>query len=200
MNRATDPRRVTHLFPTFLGLRLLPVSLFFLIVGIAPPLVGPLSTPVQAVLIIAAVGAIWPIHRWYRREYGVVEPARLALGRNWMILGGITVAFVAMGLGAHRLGGVETQVLLLVLVFFVTAVLFALPRVFGGGSMAITVLAAIVILGIALLLAAGRNPGWFNYLGSLFSFSVGLMLCAAGVLEHHLLTDALGRPGGGHDV
>ena len=41
MNRSADPRRVTHLFPAFLGLRLLPVGLFFLILAIAAPTVGP---------------------------------------------------------------------------------------------------------------------------------------------------------------
>ena len=200
MNQIADPRRVTHLFPAFLGLRLLPVAAFFLVVGVAAPTVGPLSTPVQAVMVVAALVAIWWIHSWYRREFGVVEPERLALGRSWMILIGISVAFVAMGVGAHQIGGVETQVLFVVLVFFATAVLFALPRAFGGGAGAIGLLAVIVLAGVAVLLVAGRNPSWFNYLGSLFSVAIGGMFGAAGIIEHRLLADALGASEGGGDV
>lgn len=200
MNRARDVRHVTHIFPTFLGLRLIPVGLWFLVVGLASSVGGRLPTGVLAVLVVLATASIWPIHLWYRREFGVVEPERLGLGRNWMILLGLGLAVLALSLGAQKLGGTATLVLLLVLVFFATAVLFALPRAFGGGTMAIALLSAVVVLGAALLLLIGRDPARFNYLGALFSLVVGVILCAAGVVEHLLMKRALDRLGSGDDV
>lgn len=200
MTRVGDPRRITHLFPSFLGLRLVPVGLFFVIVGIASPLVGIVPTAALVALLAIAVAAVYPIHRWYRREFGVVEPERLALGRNWAILAGLLIAVLAMGVGAQRLGGTSAQVLLLVVVFFLTAALFALPRAFGGGGKALAALVAIVVLGVALLLAAGSDPVRFNHLGALFSLVVGVTLCTAGVIEHRLLARTFDRNGAGFDV
>lgn len=200
MTGPEQARRVTRVFPAFLGLRLVPVGLFFLSIGVASPFPGETPTWVQAILFLAAAAAIWPIHGWYRREFGAVEPERLRLGRNWMILAGLVVAVLAMSAGAHRLGGISIQVLLVVVTFFLTAVLFALPRAFAGSSAELTLLAAMVVLGVAILLFAGRDPVSFNYLGALFSGAVGMMLCTAGVIEHRRLIRTLGRPGTAGDV
>lgn len=197
MSEPREFRHVTRLFPSFLGLRLLPVGAFFLAVGLASPLPGELPTPLQAVLLVIALAAIWPIHRWYRREYGTVEPERLGLGRNWVILAGLAVATVAMALGAQRFGGESRQVVLLVAVLLVTAVLYALPRAFGGGGLAVAVVAAIALLGAAVMLAVGRDPLGFNRLGTLFSLIVGIALSLAGWLEHRLLRRTLDRLGAG---
>ena len=193
MKRAEDLRRVTHLFPTFLGLRLVPVGLWFVVFVLAERLTGPVPTALHVVLAALAAAAIWPIHRWYRRELGVVEPERLGMGRNRVILLGLALAVLAFGLGAQRLGGTTAQVVLLVVILFATAVLYAQPRAFGGGLTGIALIIAAAVLGIPPLLAAGRDPASFNNLGALFALTVGVTLCAAGVLEHHLLKRQLGR-------
>ncbi len=195
MSRAQDLRHLTQLFPTFLGLRLVPVGLWFLAVALVSPLPG-LHEGLLGALAALAAGAIWWVHLWYRREFGVVEPRRLGMGRSWALLLGLGVAVAAFGLGASRLGGTASLVLVLVLVLFVTAVLFALPRVFGGGLKVIALLAGVVLLGAVVLLAAGRDPVRFNHLGALFSLSVGAILIAAGAIEHRLMTRALDRLAG----
>lgn len=193
MSEPRELRHVTRLFPSFLGLRLLPVGGFFLGVGLASMLPGELPSSVQAVLLVVSVAAIWLIHRWYRREYGRVEPERLGLGRNWTILAGLAVAAVAMAIGAQKFGGEGRQVVLLVMVFLVTAVLYGLPRAFGGGGLAMAVVAAIAVLGAAVILAVGRDPLGFSRLGTLFSVIVGIALAVAGWLEHRLLRRTFDR-------
>ncbi len=198
MNR--DLRHITQIFPTFLGLRLVPAGAFFLIVGGASPLVGPVPTAAQAVLAVLAVAAIWWIHLWYRREFGVVEPARLGWSRSWMFLLGLGVAVLAMSLGARSFGGTTTLVLLVVLTLFATAVLYALPRTLGGGTMAVALVAAVVLLGAIVIMAMGSDPLRFNYLGAFFSLAIGVVLCAAGVAEHLSMKQALHGAGTGDDV
>lgn len=51
------------LFPTFLGLRLVPMGLWFLTVGMLAPLPGRLSTSLYGALLALTAAAIWAIHR-----------------------------------------------------------------------------------------------------------------------------------------
>ena len=185
-------RSVTHLFPGALGLRLLPVGLWFLAISI--PGLRPFPGPLHLVLGLLAALSIWPIHRWYRARYGFVQPERLRFGRNWAILLGLVVAGGALGLGA-ALPGVGTLVLTLVLVLFGTAVAFALPQPFPGGRLAAVLLLLVAGLCAVLLITLTRDPAPLGSMGGLFSRSVGALLCLAGVIEHRLLTRALDKLG-----
>lgn len=200
MTRTEDLRHVTHIFPTFLGLRLIPVGLLFLIVGVAAPLVGRIASGPRALLAVLAVAAIWPIHRWYRREFGTVEPERLGLGRSWMILAGLVAALLVFGLGASRVGDDFRLVLLLVLILFATVVLYALPRAFGSGRLLPGAVIAVAVGVGALFVFLARDPARFASIGSLFSATVGVLLCLAGWIEHVQMTRAMERLGKSEDV
>lgn len=192
MKQPTEIARITHVFPNFLGLRLVPVGLWFLVVGAASPVVGRVPTVLQAVLAIVAVAAIVPVHRWYRGRFGVVEPERARLGRNWTVLAGLVVAAAIFAVGTGALGGTSSQVLLLVLVFFLVTVLFAVPRTLAGSRLDSAIVAGVGVLGAALLLRVGLDLERFNYLGALFSILVGLILCITGWIEHRSLVRTLG--------
>lgn len=200
MNRADDLRRVTHLFPTFLGLRLVPFGLWFLAIGLTSPLVNRISNAVHLVVVALVIAAIWRIHRWYRREYGTVEPERLGLGRNWPILGGWVAALVVFGLGAAQIGDDFRLVLLLVLVLFATVVLFALPRAFGPDRLLTAVVPAVALVAGAGFVYLALDPARFASIGSLFSSTLGILFCLAGWIEHRQMTRAMEQLASGDDV
>ncbi len=183
-NRLEQQREITRGFPTFLGLRLLPAGVWFVIVALMAPLSGELPTLPLAVLAAAMVGAIWWIHSWYGRELGTVQPPRLELSRSRAFLVAIGVAAVAMWLSSSTLDAQGTLVLFLTLLLLVSAASFALPRVAGGGGGAIAIVIAIVALGVAAILFVARDPETLGSVGMLFSLTVGLMVSVAGLLEH----------------
>jgi hypothetical protein len=180
-------REVTHLFPVFLGLRLLPVGLWFLIAAL--PGVGGFGSSLHKLLLVVAIAAVWWTHRWYRERYGVVEPRKLSLGRSWVLLFGWLAAVVAMSFGGALLG-LRPLVLLVVLILLATAALWSLPRLFGPGAPLLTAFIALAAVAGVLMLGATRDPADLGAGGGLFKISVGVLLCLAGVLEHRSLVDA----------
>ncbi len=188
----TDPhdiRRVTTLFPVFLGLRLVPTGLWFLAVPL--PVLGPFASWGHRLLLVAAIGATWALDRWYRRRYGSVEPERLSFGRNWAFLAGLVAVAAALAFGS-RAFGLGPTVVFAVLALFASAIAFSLPRALARGPLAAGLFLAAAALGAALLVAVGRGPETFGSLGAAFSLAVGALLVLAGAIEHGLLRRALG--------
>lgn len=194
LNPVDPPQRVsrlTRLFPAVLGLRLLPFGLWFLLAaasgaGVAPPSLHFSMLPL-------ALLATWLVHRLYRRRFGTVERERLPLGRNWAILGCLAAAYLAL-----RLFSVETDPLrllqILVVLLFFTAVLLFLPTLGQGLAVVAIFVGLTVFLALPLLLfvTGSQEPG---YGGAVFSFCLGLVLTAAGIVDHVLLVRSLGRIG-----
>lgn len=185
-------RHVTRLFPIFLGLRLLPVGAWFLLVSLGGMDWFP-GWPHLALL--AAVAAIWPIHRWYQERYGTVEPERLSFGRNWALLAGVVGGYLALGLGAAS--GMRPLMLALLLIVLATVALFALPRSFTGDRRTTAMFLAAAGLCGLLLLVPFRDPTRLGAVGRWFSLSIGLLLCLAGWIEHYSLARAVRRLGEG---
>lgn len=193
MHTNTSPetlRRVTSLFPVFLGLRLLPVGLWF--IALAMPLFDPLQRWGDRVLLVVAIVATWAIDRWYRRRYGTVEPKKLRFGRNWALLLGVVAAWVALAVGP-RATNLEPVVVLVVLLLFATAIAFALPRAPSGGPWPAGIFLLVAALGGALLVAMPREAAAFGSLGARFSLITGILLVLAGGIEHHLLRRVMHR-------
>lgn len=190
MKTMHDPaslRKLTTLFPVFLGLRLVPVGLWF--ASLALPLPGTVPHPLHLVLLIAAAAAVWWIHGWYRRGFGMVEADRQRFGRSWALAGGLAAAYLALAAGTGRL---ETHnlVLMLVVILFAAAAGWALPR-FLDGLRLVGAIALVALAAATLLVALPSEPERLGAAGWLFSLALGLVLCAAGWAEHQALTAAL---------
>lgn len=195
MQTSGDPgtlRKVTHLFPTFLGLRLVPLGLWF----VAAPLglFGPFTEWNQAVPVAVAVAATWAIHRWYASRYGTVEPVKLRFGRNWALLLGVLAGYAALALFPRTLA-LEPLVLVVVLVVFAAAIAFMLPRALAGGRGAVAVFLAVAALAAVLMLALTRGAAGVGSLGASLSMLTGVLLVLAGGIEHWLLVRAMRPPG-----
>lgn len=186
----SDPHRlreITRIFPTFLGLRLLPAGFWFLLVPI--PALGLFASPAHLALMVVAAAATWPIHLWYRRRYGRVEPERLRLGRGWALLTGLVAAYLALAMGAAAFGH-HRLVLLLVVVLFLTAAALARPRPLAGGSRPALAFWGVAGLAALLLLWVTREPRQLAAAGDLFSLGVGVLLVLGGLIEHASLRRA----------
>lgn len=189
-------RDVTRAFPHFLGLRMVPVGVWFLLV----PALGPFDArPALVAPLLAAVAASWGIGRWYRRRFGSVETGQASLGRNWPILLGLVAASLALAAASFaRVLGPAMLVAVLVLILFATVVLVGWPRRFDRRSLAaVAVTGVVAIAGAVLLAVASHDPGRIGSTGDLFSVVVGSILCCSGLLEHRSLVRALAEPGGG---
>lgn len=191
MQTSTDPdvlRKVTHLFPIFLGLRLVPLGLWF----IAAPLglFGPMTEWNQGVPVTVAVVATWAIHRWYASHYGTVEPVKLRFGRNWALLIGVLAGYAALALTPRALD-LEPLVLIVALVLLATAIAFMLPRALAGGHRAVAVFLVVAVAGAVLVLATSRSADGLGSLGTALSAVTGVLLVLAGGIEHWLLVRAM---------
>ena len=197
MRQLDTLRDITYLFPVFLGLRLVPAGLWFLAVAI--PGLGGFPSAFHLVLLLLAAAAVWWIDRWYRARYGIVQPAKLRLGRSWALMLGLAAAWLALRLGAAAVG-LRPVVIILAVILFVTAVLFALPRAFPGGRLATAFLLIAAALCAVLMIVLTRDPASLGATGAVFSLAVGLMLCLAGAIEHGLLARAFTRLGEKRDA
>lgn len=179
-------RQLTTLFPLFLGLRLLPVGLWFVLVSMG---FGQFPSALHGLLMVVAAAATWAIHRGYRERYGVVEPERLRFGRNWALLAGLTAAYLALAVGAARLGP-RPLVIVLVVIVFATGALYALPRFLSGARLAAG-FGVVAVSCAALVAALPRDPARLGEVGWMFSLALGLALSIAGWAEHRSLVRAL---------
>jgi len=191
-----DASRLTRLFPTFLGLRLLPFGLWFLLAAASGA--GLVRAGLHLWALPLVLVATWLIHRRYRQHFGVVEREHIPLGRNWAILACLLVAYLAL-----RFVAVDTDPLLLlqilVLLLFLTAVLLFLPTLGQGLAVAAVFVGAALFLALPLLLfvTGGEQPG---YGGAAFSLCLGFVLAVAGILDHFLLSRSLQQNGTGAGV
>ena len=183
----TAVRKLTTLFPVFLGLRLVPAGLWFL--SLALPLPGTVFHPLHVALLIAAVVGTWWIHRWYGERFGRVEAERQRFGRSWVLAGGVAAAYLALAGGTGRLD-TRNLVLVLTLIVFAAGAGWALPRFLSGGRMAAGV-ALVAVLAAIILIAMPSEPAGLGAMGWLFSLALGLVFCLAGWAEHRSLTTAL---------
>jgi hypothetical protein len=200
-------RRVTRLVPSVLGLRVVPIGLWFLAAPALGPFHGSLS---QMAPLGIAVAVVWGIHRWYGARYGRVEAWTVRLERQRALLPGLGAAMLALAAGSAALEPREL-ILLLVLVLFATAVGLVWPRRVSRALFPIAAVASAAVAGATALLLWGLDPTRLGSLGDLFSLSVGAVLCLAGVVEHLALArvfeelarsrlDALGALGDGRPV
>ena len=182
----TAVRKLTTLFPVFLGLRLVPAGVWFL--SLALPLPGTIPHPLHWAVLIAAVVGVWWAHRWYGERFGRVEAARRRFGRSWVLAGGLAAAYLVLAGGTGRL---ETRslVLVLALIVFAAGAGWALPRFLGGARLAVAV-GLVAVLAAAILVAVPSEPAGLGAMGWLFSLALGLVLCIAGWVEHRSLTAA----------
>ncbi len=192
LHTSTDPlriRRVTTLFPVFLGLRLVPTGLWFLAVPL--PVLGSFASWGHRLSLVAAIAVTWAVDRWYRRRYGTVEPEKLSFGRNWALLAGLLAVPAALAFGT-RAFGLGPAVVFAVLALFASAIAFSLPRALARGPFAAVLFLVAAASGAALLVVVGRGPESFGSLGAAFSLATGALLVLAGAIEHRLLRRALG--------
>jgi hypothetical protein len=180
-------RDVTRDLPSFLGLRLLPVGVWFLVA----PALGRFeaSRAHYGLAIAAAVAIVW-IDRLYRRRFGTVVTDRVRLGRARGLVAGAAVAYLAL-FAASSLPGTEALVGALVAIVFGTAAVVVRPLAFGAPRRRLEAVALGVAFGGAAAVAAAGSPLAHRGAGVLLCLAMGVLLCLAGVAEHLALRAAL---------